>query len=101
MNQNVKAKASENCVFELWVFVHDDRHDADVRKKSASPSYNIFPEKKRKEKVSNGFLNVMFVIQCNQWLRCNVCLQYNVAMCICDSKAVKKCLAMTGNVLQL
>jgi hypothetical protein len=48
MNQNVEAEASENCVFELWVFVHDDRHDADVRKKSASPSYNIFPEKTKK-----------------------------------------------------
>jgi hypothetical protein len=48
MNQNVEAEASENCVFELWVFVHDDRHNADVRKKPASPSYNIFPEKRKK-----------------------------------------------------
>ena len=46
MYENVEAETGEDGVLELWVLVHDDGDNPDVRKESASTTNYVFSEKK-------------------------------------------------------
>ena len=47
MYENVEAETGEDGVLELWVLVHDDGDNPDVRKESASTTDYVFSEKKK------------------------------------------------------
>lgn len=41
--KHVETQACQHSVFELWIFVHDDGNDADVRQESSGPTHHVFP----------------------------------------------------------
>ena len=45
MNQDIEAKTGEDCVFELWIIVHDDCDYSNIWKKTSSSAYDILPVK--------------------------------------------------------
>merc|ERR1712018_362929 len=40
--EDVKPKTSQNCVFEFWIFVHDNCDNSNIRQEPSSTTNNVF-----------------------------------------------------------